>query len=613
MKKQQNKRKQKKETVKKFNHNWSYLLLIIAGILVYGQSLNFGFTIDDKIVISENRNVQKGLAAVPSFFTHTTFYGFVDGDADKTYRPITLSTYALEISLFGLNAGTHHFFSLLYYLILCLLLYILLSKYILKQYHPLLPLMSMLVFLLHPLHTEVISNIKSRDEILCFLGWTTAFIFLLRYLQHKKHLFLLLSAFFYLFALFSKETAVPMLLLIPIGMYFFSNERIKRILILSIPYAGAVIFFLICRHLVVRDIHSELTYINNALLVLPVFPERYAMIFYILLLYIKLLFFPHPLLWDYSWGHFAYNSSVLILGVFSVLIYLALFMLALHGSKQKKLYAYLIWFYMISLALVSNVFIIIGSTMGERFLFIPSFAFSIGLVLLLFKIFKIDWLKKGLSLPGNYYLVFILIIVLFGIKSYSRTREWKDDYTITSADRKWSRSYRSQLSYIEVLYKQASSQSNNMPLFQEMQTQLNNLKKDYPKESEVWYLDGLIQSSLGKAEQSIRSYRECLRLNPGHLNGKNNLASVYHANGIMMLRKGKQQEGIQHIDNAIGLFQEIIRKNPKYTRAYLNLAKIYHFRQINDSARYYYHKTLELDPDQKIARENLQMLDSTNN
>ena len=98
---------------RQINNLFAYGIIGILVFIVYGQTIHYDFVIDDRIVISENKNVQKGIDAIPSIFGNTTFYGFVEGDADKTYRPIPLTSYALEIEIFGLNSHIHHFFNIL--------------------------------------------------------------------------------------------------------------------------------------------------------------------------------------------------------------------------------------------------------------------------------------------------------------------------------------------------------------------------------------------------------------------------------------------------------------------------------------------------------------------
>jgi len=337
------KNKQKKESQKFPGKNiHAYAIIAVLIIIVYGGTVKHDFVVDDRIVISENKNVQKGIAAIPSIFSKTTFYGFIKGDADKTYRPVTLSSYAIEIEIFGLNPGLHHLFNVIYYILLCALIYIFLANIILPRWNKIFVLISTLFFVLHPIHTEVVSNIKSRDEILCFLFFIVSILFLFRYLKTKRHLHIIMAAIAYTASLFSKETAVTFILLFPLILFFNSDLKFKEILKLSLIFTIPLLVFFLCRYLVVKDIQSELTYVNNGILAFEGTVNRYTVIFYILLLYLKLLLIPYPLIWDYSYGHFETSTNVTILAIVSFIIYTGFIVYGIWAIRQRKLPGFLL-------------------------------------------------------------------------------------------------------------------------------------------------------------------------------------------------------------------------------------------------------------------------------
>src|SRR5215470_4086735 len=55
--------------------------------LLYSNTLNYGYVLDDDIVYLKNRLVQQGAAAIRDIFTHSFMYGFT-GHNDQSYRPI---------------------------------------------------------------------------------------------------------------------------------------------------------------------------------------------------------------------------------------------------------------------------------------------------------------------------------------------------------------------------------------------------------------------------------------------------------------------------------------------------------------------------------------------
>jgi hypothetical protein len=86
------------------------------------------------------------------------------------------------------------------------LLFITLTK-LLPQKNLLIPFLTTLLFIAHPIHTEVVVNIKSRDEILCFLFVIASVNFLMNYMKSSKIISLIAALFCFLLSLLSKESA----------------------------------------------------------------------------------------------------------------------------------------------------------------------------------------------------------------------------------------------------------------------------------------------------------------------------------------------------------------------------------------------------------------------
>ena len=104
-----------------------------------------------------------------------------------------------------------------------------------------------LIFLVHPMHTEVVANIKSLDEILALLFSVLFLNSFLSFHQIKNFKTLLIIVTFLLLALLSKESSVILLAIAPIAMYVFTNDSIKNILLKTTPILIIVLLFTIIR------------------------------------------------------------------------------------------------------------------------------------------------------------------------------------------------------------------------------------------------------------------------------------------------------------------------------------------------------------------------------
>lgn len=83
------------------------LLLFVVSILLYGQTYNYDYVLDDKIVYHENGLVKKGFSGVSEILTTESMVGYFGERKELVqggrYRPLSLVTFAIEHSLFGDN------------------------------------------------------------------------------------------------------------------------------------------------------------------------------------------------------------------------------------------------------------------------------------------------------------------------------------------------------------------------------------------------------------------------------------------------------------------------------------------------------------------------------
>src|ERR1019366_10006391 len=86
------------------------LLLVILGFILYANSFNNGYALDDGIVIQKNDYVQNGLRGIPKILStdaYDSYYRQMGAKQQLTggrYRPLSVVTFAIEQQLFGSNA-----------------------------------------------------------------------------------------------------------------------------------------------------------------------------------------------------------------------------------------------------------------------------------------------------------------------------------------------------------------------------------------------------------------------------------------------------------------------------------------------------------------------------
>ena len=146
--------------------NKERLILIGVVVILYTNALRNGYSLDDSIVTEPNNLTAKGFKAIPKIFK--TFYIGSTEDYQFDYRPMVKIAFAVEHELFGVSPKTSHFFNIVLYLIGVFLLYGNLKR-LFANYHNQIPFYAALLFAAMPIHTEVVTSIKNRDILLCFI------------------------------------------------------------------------------------------------------------------------------------------------------------------------------------------------------------------------------------------------------------------------------------------------------------------------------------------------------------------------------------------------------------------------------------------------------------
>ena len=173
-----------------------YLLIVFFAFLLYGNTILNNYVLDDEYVITGNRFTQKGIEGLRDIFSYDSFKGYKENIFQVSggrYRPFSIATFAVEHQLFGNNPHISHFINVLLFSLTCCLIYYILSKLMVKfpadKWYKSLPFIATILFVAHPVHTETVAYIKSRDEIFSFLFSLLSFLFWWKYLDSKKNTF----------------------------------------------------------------------------------------------------------------------------------------------------------------------------------------------------------------------------------------------------------------------------------------------------------------------------------------------------------------------------------------------------------------------------------------
>ena len=540
-------------------------IIAVIPFLLYGAALQFGYVLDDKIVLSENQFVKQGLAGLEGVFMNDSFTGFLGEQqalvAGARYRPLSIATFALEYQWLGFAPGFSHFVNILLYSITGLLLFRIFSFYFpakpKRGWYVAVPFVAALLFLLHPVHTEVVANIKGRDELLALLLSLSAWYAAHQYWQGRGSKWLGLSGLSFFLGLLAKENTITFLAVIPLSAFFFTKVRNRRILLSLLPLLLATVFYLLLRVSATGYFFSpqaNTSLIMNNPFIGTTLAERYATITYTLGLYLKLLLFPHPLTHDY----YPYHIPILNWGdwrvLVSLLLYVGLGVLAVLGFRQKRVWSWAIWYYAATLSIVSNVLFSVGTMMNERFLYMPSVGFC----------FLLAWMGGGkwsAKIPKPLVLGLLAIVGLgYGYKTIERVPAWENENTLNRAAVQVSKNSARANQYMGyALYRQALATNDpqqKQALLEEatpyidkslsiVPTYRDAIKTKAGIQAAYYQMDGQLPPLLNEFARLLRynhvgfidQYMEYLnrRANPGQL------LVFYHSIGFELFAKEQQQ------------------------------------------------------------------------
>jgi protein O-mannosyl-transferase len=506
-----------------------FILFAVVILVLYGQSISFDFTIDDDLFVKNNPTVAQGISGIAHTFSHGSMEHF-KGSNFQIYRPAVISALCIEQSLFGMKPQGYHFVNVLLYFILAVVMYQLL-RLLMSKWHSDYSLLIVLLFLAHPVHTEVVASVKSQDELFAALFNLSALLYFIRYLRstdEQKHV--VKAAIFYLFAVFSKEGSVAFAAIFPLLLLMEKRNEWSKNINSLLPLIAVAVFFVGVRYVVLQDVPTgkETSLVENVLYGAKDVASSTATKAGILWYYIKLQFWPHPLTWDYSfnqipvvqWGDWMPLMSVMSFG-------LILFAMV-YFKKKEPLISFGFAFFLIMIAPVSNLFFLNGTTFAERFLFLPSFGFILACVVLI-----AQWIKAIVAQapPRKLMIMSTIVLLVFAGMTMNRAADWRGNYSIFLSGAEASpNSSRAQAGLASQYMNMAETSQNMMQRTQYADSAVMYFRKSveiYPENASSLYKLGLIAGLRNDTATARDYYKRTIEVRPDYVMALNNLAALY--------------------------------------------------------------------------------------
>ena len=387
------------------------IALVFLVALPYLPTINYDFLFDDYHLVVKNNRLAS-FNDLKHYFTEA--HTWQKGRASY-FRPMMYLSLMLNFAVSKKNVWSYHLFNILINLLVAFLVFSI-AKNIYKFFGLAKAVscaaLAAALFALHPLHTEVVTNIAGRaDSMMTF--WILLGIVLSEKAYRGSFFAGILVGFCALAAGLTKETGF---LFMPILLFYYFSFHKKSNCKKVIPWmAGALgsalavsMYFFVMKS--VEKINA-VSYLDNFSPFIP-FDQRIKTAIYLFGKSIKLLFVPFPLSADYSFAQITPQLSFLTLySALAIIIILGglLYSWKEPGSATKSITQFSISWFLLCYIFSSNLFFSIGTIFGERLLYLASVGFCVAATCWIYQIkkYKIRFLVIAIIFAFYIFIIFI--------------------------------------------------------------------------------------------------------------------------------------------------------------------------------------------------------------
>lgn len=521
-----------------------FVLIGLVAALIYSNSLNTSFHLDDGSSIVDNPRIHIQQLTLSDL-----------KEAARGNRPVSSLTYALNYYFGRLDPFGYHAVNVVVHALTGCVVYL----FLLPLFGPgrrLFALLGSLVWLVHPVQTQAVTYVVQRDASLSALFFLSALWLYGRGREGvgiRRTLSFLGVPVFGLLAIAAKEVAVVLPLALLLYEYYFGSRQDSglffnnlRKMLPALLGLVVILMFYVLSYTHFSSVSWETWFSrflsvftkNYASVHLP-FWERLLTEFRVVVFYISLLFWPHPsrlsIEHDFILSSGFFSPATTFLS-FSLLLALVVF--AVRRAKDYPLVSFGILWFFLTLALES--FVLRLDLAYEHRLYLPSVGFVLALCSGLGRFW--ERLEAEGREAGARLLVgaLLTVMLIFSFWTFQRNQVWKDEVSLWSdAVQKAPRSTRAH----------------------------NNLGNAY--------------SHAGEWDLAAREFKAALDLEPRVSLYRDNLSRMY--------------ERLGRLDRALSLYLYVIERNPNNARAYYNLGRIFEKQGNLGSAKQVLLRSVELD------------------
>ena len=551
------------------------IIIIFISILLYLNTLSNTFVYDDAYVITENYFINSW-GNLPKLFTKD----YLPFSGELSYRPVVTLTYFIDYAIWQLNPLGYHLTNVILHTINAFLFYIFIKSIFRTRT---LTILATLLFLSHPLLTETANAVCYREDILASVFFLLSFIYFTKILvpsfqagtptqqtNTKFVLYYIISCGSYCLALFSKEMAITLPILLVIFDLLFSSQnkmkppstlmKIKMWFVFYSGYIAVTIFYLFVRFVLFK----------NTFKIIDVYPTNIFTMTKVVASYLKLLFIPINLNADYyvpDIRGISFSFTLATLFIVSALI------ITIRLYKKDKLMTFFgSWFFIALLPVLGIV--PIGNIMAERYLYLPIAGFcGIAGYIGTNAVFR----EKGVIIIG-------IILLSLQIGVIWRNGVWQNDTTL------WFSTYQRESNSARACCNLGNTYFKNKQYEAAIQMYKKSLTLPYSYPF-IHFNLGVAYEKVGLVDKAIEEYKASTSRNNDNTLAFNNLGTVYDKQGLY--------------DLAIEAYNNALANNPYFPLSHNNLGNTYEHVGNSEKAMAEYTTALKIDNNYADAHNNL--------
>ena len=549
---------------------WVALALVALTVAAYSSVGFLGFvTFDDPQYITDNRQVSEGLT------WSGLQWAFTSGHASN-WHPLTWISHMLDVELFGLNPGPHHWVNLFFHVINTLLLFTFFHR---TTGAPVRSALVAALFALHPLHVESVAWVSERKDVLSTLFFILTLWAYARYTRDPA-----LRRYIVVFVLLALGLmAKPMLVTAPFVLLLMDFWPLKRFnpaapqpgLVLKLVVEKIPLFVLVLASSLITLMVQQEGGAVNSLAQAPL-DTRLANVLVSYVGYMGNMVWPTGLAALYPMVKSIPLWQALGAGVLLVAISFGV----LKGLRRFP-YLTVGWFWFLGTLVPVIGIVQVGSqAMADRYTYIP----LTGLFIII-AWGGYDLLVRNTTKRAPIAIIIAVVVIGLGSATWVQVQYWADGKTL------WKRvlavtnnNFRAHVAYGSILatedrHKDAAAQFSAAVRIQ-------------PNYAEAHSKLGVELAALGQHDAAMSHYKEALRYRPDLGMANTNLGNALLAEGrtedalvyyekalrqdqddpIALNALGSAMDDLDRIDEAIELYRRALVINPRLSAAYNNIA-----------------------------------------